>query len=79
LQSASSNGHRLCSIPSHVGDDPRPTEIGFPFSKTEAHLHLPAQFIFDRSTTGRIGPLDSTLNVVRVTAVGLVKLDFDLA
>jgi hypothetical protein len=62
-----------------LGDDARSLEIRFLFSKTEAHLHLPAQFLFDCSPAGRISLLDPTLNVVRVIAVGLVELDFDLA
>jgi hypothetical protein len=59
--------------------DPGPLEFRLPFSKTEIHLHFPAQFIFDRSTAGCISLLDSTLDVVRVIAEGLVELDFDLA
>jgi hypothetical protein len=40
---------------------------------------VPAQFFLDRSPAGRISPLDSTLDVVRVIAAGLIELDFDLA
>jgi hypothetical protein len=40
---------------------------------------LPAQFLFNGLPEGRISLLDSTLNIVSVIAVGLVKLDFDLA
>jgi hypothetical protein len=49
-----------------LGDDARSLEIRLPFSKTEIHLYLPAEFFFDRSPAGRICPLDSTLDVVRV-------------
>jgi hypothetical protein len=45
----------------------------------EGHLKLPAQLFFDGSPAGRIGLLDPPLNVVSVTVLGLVELDFDLA
>jgi hypothetical protein len=40
--------------------DPRPLEIMFPFSKTDGHLYLAVQFIFDGSTAGRYVGLPPT-------------------
>jgi hypothetical protein len=40
---------------------------------------LPAQLIFHGPSAGCIRPLDSTLDVFRVVAEGIVELDFDPA
>jgi hypothetical protein len=40
--------------------DPRPLEIMFPFSKTDVHLYLAVQFIFDGLTAGRCFGLSPT-------------------
>ena len=52
---------------------------GFCFHQPDVHLHFPAQLFFDRSPAGRIRLLDSTLDVIRIVAAGLVELNFDLA
>jgi hypothetical protein len=49
------------------------------FQKRKSTYTCPPSSSFDRSPAGRISLLDPTLDVVRVIAVGLVELDFDLA